>query len=71
MKVIRFLLLFVCLLFTLNCKSSQQIFKCVLNNAEDSTLSSFMSSFKLSPSVAYGLLNLNKGKLINAINECK
>lgn len=54
MKVFQ-LLLILCLLFNLKCKTSKAILKCVINNASTFTVDTFMASFNASPSAAYAL----------------
>lgn len=70
MKVFQ-LLLILCLLFNLKCKTSKAILKCVINNASDFTLDTFMASFNAAPTVGYALLGTNKSKMTNSINQCK
>lgn len=70
MKVFH-LLLILCLFFALNCKTSKAIFKCVLNKSSDAALAFFVNTFKISQSMAYGLLDSNKQNVIDLINSCK
>lgn len=70
MKVFH-LLLILCLIFTLNCKDSKAIFRCVLNKSSDAALAFFVNTFKLSKNMAYGLLDSNKKNVIELINSCK
>ena len=70
MKIFQ-LLLILCLLFNLKCKTSKAILKCVINNASALTLDTFMASFNASPSAGYALLGANKSKMTNSIKQCK
>jgi hypothetical protein len=70
MKVFQ-LLLILCLLFTLKCKDSKAILKCVINNASTTTLNLFMDTFNTSPGAAYALLGASKAKMTKSIIECK
>ena len=70
MKVFQ-LLLILCLLFNLKCKTSKAILKCVINNASTTTLDAFMGAFNTSPSAAYALLGSSKSKMTNSIKACK
>ena len=65
------LFLFLFLLITL-CfgKTSKEILKCAVNSLEDNLVEQFISTFKISSDLAYGLLAMNKKKFINAINVC-
>ena len=69
MKVIQ-LLLVLCLLFVLDCKSSKEILKCAIGRMGSADCNHFVNTFKSSSTLAYGLLVAKKSALKNAIQNC-
>ena len=68
MKVIQ-LLLVLCLLFTLDCRTAKEVLKCAVRAMGDSC-NTFVSLFKTSETLAYGTLVPSKGSIKDAVRSC-
>ena len=69
MKVIK-LLLVLCLLFVLDCKSSKEVLKCAIGRMGSGDCNTFVNTFKSSSTAAYALLATKKSALKSAIKNC-
>ena len=70
MKAFQLFLLLFLLITLCSGKTSKEILKCAINSLDSYLVEKFLSTYKLSPDLAYGLLAMNKKTFINAINVC-
>ncbi len=64
-------ILVLCFLILLNCKSNKDILKCAVDKIGSAITDKFMQKFNSNPDSAYDYLNGQQGSVTNAINKCK